>query len=67
MTGVVVKTTEVDISESTIQLTEIQAEYIETGIARGLQDVEARRYSSDPDEIEKDILRRLEKMEQKIK
>jgi hypothetical protein len=55
-----VKTTQIEIEESTIELSQIQSEYIEQSITRGLEDIETGNYSSDPIEIDKNIMQRFE-------
>jgi predicted transcriptional regulator len=60
MTTTTVETTEIEITDSTIELSETQTQYINHGIAKGFADIKAGRYLSDPDEIDADIQRKYE-------
>ena len=60
MTHTAVETTEIEITDNTVELSETQVAYVNNGIAKGLADMEAGRTLSDPNEIEKDIKRRIE-------
>ena len=60
MASTAVKTTDIEINDSTVHLSNTQKAYVDNSIAKGLADMEAGRGLSDPDEIEKDIQRRFE-------
>ncbi len=64
MTQAAVKTTEIEITNSTINFSPTQTQYINQGIAKGLADMQAGRTLSDPKAIEDDILRRFEEKKQ---
>lgn len=60
MASTAVKTTDIEINDSTVHLSNTQKAYVDNSIAKGLADMEAGRGLSDPDEIEKDIQHRFE-------
>jgi hypothetical protein len=63
MTHTAVETTQIEISDSTIELSQGQVNHVNhvnRGIAKGLADMKAGRCLSDPEEIAKDIQRRIE-------
>lgn len=50
-----IETTEIEISDNTVELSDTQVAYVNRGIAKGLADMEAGRSMSDPAEIEQSI------------
>ena len=57
MASTKVKTTNIEIIESTVHLSNIQKAYVDNGIAKGFADMEAGRTSSDLKELKANVLK----------
>ena len=64
MTHTAIETTEIEITDSVIELSDTQAQYVNHGIAKGLADMRAGRCLSNPEEIDKAIQKLIEEKQQ---
>ena len=60
MVHTAIETTEIEITDRTIELSDTQAQYVNHGIAKGLADMKAGRCLSNPEEIDKAIQKLIE-------
>lgn len=64
MTQTAIETTEIEITDSTIELSDTQVQYVNQGIAKGLADMRAGRGLSNPEEIDQAIQKLIEQKQQ---
>ena len=64
MTHTAIATTEIEITDSTVELSDVQSQYINHGIAKGLADMKAGRCLTDAKEIDQAIQKRIEEKQQ---
>lgn len=57
MTSTAVKTTDIEINDSTVDLSYTQKAYVDNGIAKGLADVKAGRTTSDLKQVKANVLK----------
>jgi hypothetical protein len=64
MTHTAIETTEIEITDGIIELSNTQAHYVNHGIAKGLADMKAGRCLSNADDIDKAIQKLIEEKQQ---
>ena len=57
MASTAVKTTDIEITDSTVHLSDTQKAYVDNGIAKGLADMKAGRSTSDLKKVKADVLK----------
>ena len=60
MAPTVIESTEIEMTDTTIELSETQVRHVNRGIEQGLADMKAGRCLSDPEAIEQAIQKRID-------